>query len=110
MAAVALYAALLDGNVRTLFLDSPPATQNAPSRPDGKGAAIEMLNCLRITDLPQIAGLLYPTEIVFIGERPSTYAWAEEQYQRLGVPGKICHFAEGRDWQPNGEDSRGIGA
>lgn len=84
MAAVALYAALLDGQVRTLFLESPPATQNAPSQRDGKGAAIEMLNCLRITDLPQVAGLLYPTELVFVGECPTTYEWAEELYRKLG--------------------------
>ena len=31
MAAVALYTALLDGQMRTLFLEAPPATQNAPS-------------------------------------------------------------------------------
>jgi dienelactone hydrolase len=84
MAAVALYAALLDGQVRTLFLESPPATQNAPSQRDGKGAAIEMLNCLRITDLPQVAGLLYPTELVFAGECPTTYEWAEALYRKLG--------------------------
>jgi hypothetical protein len=87
MAAVALYAALLDGQVCTLFLEAPPATQNAPSQPDGRGPAVEMLNCLRITDLPYVAGLLYPTELVFIGDCPSTYDWAEGLYQRLGPPG-----------------------
>jgi hypothetical protein len=89
MAAVALYAALLDGNIRTLILESPPATQNAPSRPDGRGDAIEMLNCLRITDLPQVAGLLYPAELVFVGDCPETYAWAEQVYSRLGAPSSI---------------------
>ncbi|MEN8227672.1 MAG: hypothetical protein ABFS38_05915, partial [Bacteroidota bacterium] len=54
MAAVAMYAALLDGNCHTLILKDPPATQDAPGRPDGQGAAIEMLNCLRITDLGQL--------------------------------------------------------
>ncbi|MCS6860370.1 MAG: prolyl oligopeptidase family serine peptidase [Abditibacteriales bacterium] len=91
MTAVALYAALLDGQVRTLFLASPPATQNAPSQRDGKGAAIEMLNCLRITDLPQVAGLLYPTELVFVGECPATYAWAEELYRKLGGKFRRVH-------------------
>ena len=85
MAAVALYAALLDGNVEALYLESPPATQNAPSRPDGRGEAIEMLSCLRITDLPQVAGLLYPAEIIFLGDRPDTYQWAEDVYERLGT-------------------------
>lgn len=97
MAAVALYAALLDGQVRTLFLESPPATQNAPSQRDGKGAAIEMLNCLRITDLPQVAGLLYPTELVFIGDCPATYAWAEELYRKLG--GKFHRVNDLTTWR-----------
>ncbi len=91
MAAIALYAALLNGNIRSLFLQSPPATQNAPSRADGRGETIEMLDCLRITDLPQIAGLLYPAKITFAGECPDTYRWAKEIYQRLGAPDKIAH-------------------
>jgi len=86
MAAVALYAALLDGQVAALFLDSPPATQNAPSAPDGRGTAIEMLSCLRITDMPQVAGLLFPAQLVVVGECPATYAWAGTLYGILGKP------------------------
>ena len=89
MCAVALYAALLDGGIQSIFLDAPPATQNAASERNGKGAAIEMLNCLRYTDLPQVAGLLYPAEIVFSGEVPSTYEWAEGVYRRLGSTDKF---------------------
>ncbi|MEN8227727.1 MAG: acetylxylan esterase [Bacteroidota bacterium] len=77
MAAVAMYAALLDGNCHTLILKDPPATQDAPSRPDGQGAAIEMLNCLRITDLGQLPALLAPAKIDFQGEVPDTYQWPE---------------------------------
>jgi hypothetical protein len=72
----------------------PPATQNAPSEPNGRGAAIEMLNCLRITDLPQVAGLLYPAELVIVGECPSTYEWAEALYERLGAPGVFRRVVE----------------
>src|SRR5262249_16946998 len=98
MAVVALYAALLDGQVRAVFLEAPPGTQNAPSQPDGRGPAIEMLNCLRITDLPYVAGLLYPTELVFLGECPSTYDWTEALYQRLGPPGKLQRVADLEGW------------
>jgi len=84
MAAVALYAALLDGNLKAVILDQAPATQNAPSNPDGTGDAIEMLNCLRYTDLPYVAGLLYPADLVFVGELPKSYQWAEDLYSRLG--------------------------
>lgn len=85
MAAVALYAALLDGKVKTLFLDSPPATQNAASRPDGRGPAIEMLHCLRFTDLAQVAGMLHPTEVVVSGDVPNTYGWAEAACRKAGA-------------------------
>jgi cephalosporin-C deacetylase-like acetyl esterase len=89
MTVVALYAALLDGNVESMYLADPPATQNVASQPDGMGTALEMLGCLRVTDLPQVAGLLFPAELVFIGECPSTYDWAQELYHRLGVPERV---------------------
>jgi cephalosporin-C deacetylase-like acetyl esterase len=85
MCAVALYAALLDGRVSRVILESPPATQNAASQKDGRGPAIEMLNVLRHTDLAQVAGLLYPAEVVLLGEVPDTYRWAEDLYRRLGA-------------------------
>ncbi len=84
MAAIAPYAALLDGNVKALLLKDPPATQNVPSDPTGKGEAIEMLNCLRVTDLPQVAGLMFPNELVVIGNQPKAYEWVENLYKDLG--------------------------
>jgi cephalosporin-C deacetylase-like acetyl esterase len=99
MAAVALYAALLDGRMKSVLLDSPPATQNAASQKDGKGAAIEMLNCLRHTDLPYVAGLLYPAQVIVSGEFPSTYAWAEDLYRRLGPPGVFHRVTALQDWR-----------
>ncbi len=101
MAAVALYAALLDGRVERLLLESPPATQNAPSQPDGKGAAIEMLSCLRVTDVAQVAGLLWPTGLVLAGEVPASYDWAEQLYARLGEPGRLSRGKELSSWQPD---------
>jgi hypothetical protein len=109
LAAVALYAALLDGAVGHVVLLRPPATQDQPSAPDGTGPAIEMLNCLRITDLPWVAGLLWPTELVFVadmedragpGSRPASYGWAEELYARLGAPGAVRHVKDLADWRP----------
>ena len=84
MAVVALYAALLDGKMKAVILGNPPATQNAPSNPDGTGEAIEMLNCLRYTDLPYVAGLLFPANLVMVGECPDTYKWTEDIYSKLG--------------------------
>jgi cephalosporin-C deacetylase-like acetyl esterase len=84
MAAVALYAALLDGRLEAVILEQPPATQNAPSNPDGTGDTIEMLNCLRFTDLPYVAGLLCPADLVLVSEYPETYQWTEALYSELG--------------------------
>lgn len=98
MAAVALYAALLDGGVSVVLLQDPPATQNAPSQPDGRGPAIEMLNCLRITDLPQVAGLLYPAQLVMVGECPPTYQWAEALYRTLGAPDRFRRLPSLAAW------------
>jgi len=100
MAAVALYAALLDGGVAGLVLQDPPATQNAASQPDGRGPAIEMLNCLRHTDLPYVAGLLWPTAISIVGDCPATYDWARELYGRLGAPGRFEVLAALSDASP----------
>jgi cephalosporin-C deacetylase-like acetyl esterase len=101
MCAVALYAALLDGRVTGVLLDSPPPTQNAASERNGKGPAIEMLNCLRYTDLPHVAGLLHPAEVVVAGEFPSTYGWAEDLYRRLGSPAKFRRVKSIAGWAPS---------
>ena len=98
MCAEALYAALLDGNVKALLLKNPPATQNAPSNPDGRGAAIEMLNCLRITDLPQVAGLLFPAQIAIVGDMPETFAWAKSLYNKLQKPDGFRTINKVSEW------------
>jgi cephalosporin-C deacetylase-like acetyl esterase len=98
MSAVALYAALLDGRVASVFLESPPETQDAASQQNGKGPAIEMLNCLRHTDLAYVAGLLHPAEIILAGEVASTYDWGEDLYRRLGAGGKFRRLKAISDW------------
>ena len=98
MAAVAPYAALLDGSIISLILKDPPATQDVASQPDGRGEAIEMLNCLRITDLPQVAGLMYPNEFVAIGELPNSYKWTEELYVNLKRPNGFKNVEELSEW------------
>ena len=98
MGVIASYAALLDGNIKSLILKNPPATQNVASQPDGKGEAIEMLNCLRITDLPQVAGLMFPNELIAIGKLPATYKWAEDLYGILEKPDAFKQFQSLSDW------------
>jgi hypothetical protein len=100
MCAVALYAALLDGKTVAVLVQNPPATQNAPSSPDGRGEAIEMLNCLRVTDIPQVAGLLFPTNIVVVGSMPDSYVWAKDLYQILGMPKAFQNITKFSQWKP----------
>ena len=78
-----LYAALLDSNCHSLVLRDPPASQDMPSRPDGRGPAIEMLNCLRTTDLYQLPALLVPARIQFQGLVPDTYQWSVKTMKNL---------------------------
>lgn len=100
MAAIAPYAALLDGNVRGLILKNPPATQNVASEPSGKGEAIEMLNCLRITDLPQITGLVFPKPIVMLGEIPNSYSWTKALYEGLNKADVYQELENLNDFSP----------
>jgi len=99
MAAIALYAALLDGNVSAVLLRDRPATQNTPSSSDGRGEALEMLNCLRITDLPQVAGLLYPANLVLAGPAADSYDWAKELYGILGARGRFHKVERFSQWK-----------
>ena len=101
MGAIALYAALLDGRVSAVFLHTPPPTQNASSQPTGKGPSIEMLNCLRYTDLPQIAGLLYPMEVVIAGDFPPSYRWAEDLHRTVTPAGRFHKLTSMTDWSPS---------
>lgn len=84
MGVIALYAALLDGKCKTIILKDPPASQDLASSPDGRGAAIEILNCLRITDVYQLPALISPAEIIFVGEIPESYRWSDNVLKKTG--------------------------
>ncbi len=100
MAVIALYAALLDGEVHTLLLQDLPETQDQHSAENGRGEAIEMLNCLRITDVPQVAGLVWPTKVGFVEEPPATYMWAINTHEMLDQSDDIFVLERFRDWSP----------
>ncbi|MEW6239083.1 MAG: acetylxylan esterase [Candidatus Omnitrophota bacterium] len=100
MAAIALYAALLDGKVHTLLLKDPPPTQDAEGSPDGRGEATEMLNCLRITDLPQTAALVWPTRVQFIGQPDGNYQWAMDTIGKIDKDHGMLTIGGMREWKP----------
>lgn len=76
-AVLAIYAALLDELVEEIFLVDPPQTHLVPDTP-------ELLNVLRVGDLPENLALLYPRRITFIGRIPEAYEWTQKLYQQLG--------------------------
>jgi len=100
MSAIAPYASLLDGNIKVLMIKNPPATQDVASSPNGRGEAIEMLNCLRITDLAQVTGLMFPNELVAIGDLPNTYKWTEDLYRDLHKPEAFKKVQKLSAWFP----------
>ncbi len=84
MGVVALYTSLLDGNITSLILKDPPVSQNVSSRPDGRGPAIEMLNCLRITDLGQLPAMIKPTQTYIVGKIPNEWQWSVRTLHNTG--------------------------
>lgn len=100
MAVVALYAALLDGNVSTIILEDLPASLNLTSDSEGKDPSFEIINSLRYADLPTVAALLWPTKIIFVGDRPDTYRYTEEVYRQLGNPGGVWRVKAPADMRP----------
>jgi hypothetical protein len=88
MTVVALYSALMDGNVGQVVLKNPAATQDVASRTDGKGEALEMLNCLRVTDVNQLPALILPTKTVFLGEVPESYDWSQQLMEKFSPENK----------------------
>jgi dienelactone hydrolase len=99
MAVPALYAALLHGGLDRLVLVTPPSTLNAPSAPDGRGPAMELLGALRVADLDHIAALLAPAELVLVGADTRAYSFAETVYRTLGADHKFVRRASLDDWQ-----------
>jgi dienelactone hydrolase len=73
MAALALYAGLLDERVVRVVLSDPPATHRSPSAPG-------LLNVLRVTDLPEAAAAFAPRRLLFVPEVPAAYEPALKIY------------------------------
>jgi len=89
MASVALFAALLDRQCKSLLLQDPPATLDATSNPNGRGEAMELLNVLQITDVNQLPALIYPAKSHFISEMPEAFQWSKNALDRLGISNAI---------------------
>lgn len=75
MAVPVLYAAAVDERIDRVVLEDPPYSH-------WQGPA--MLNALRFTDLPEVAALLAPRELVSIGPLPEFYRLTSSVYELYG--------------------------
>ena len=64
MSATALYAAALDERITRVIVDDPP---------DSHWRGPAYLNVLRYTDIPEVAGLVAPREIVSLTRLPGSF-------------------------------------
>ncbi|MGE5532434.1 MAG: alpha/beta hydrolase [Bacteroidota bacterium] len=94
-AVLALYAALVDELVSEVILSNIPETHRSPQTP-------EFLGILRVGDLPQNLGLLYPRPLTFIGELPAAYEWTRDLYEKLGHGEQVRVIEKMADWTPAG--------
>jgi dienelactone hydrolase len=81
MGIVGLYAAILDERIDRVILHEPPATHR-------HGPAL--LNVLRITDIPEAAGVLAPRTLIFVGEEiPYPFQPTSSVYKLYGQASQI---------------------
>lgn len=71
MGILALYAGILDERIDRVILNSPPTSH-------WQGPAL--LNVLRISDIPEVAGVLAPRQLVVLRDMPAEFARTREIY------------------------------
>lgn len=82
MAVLTLYAALLDPGVGQVILQDPPSSH-------WQGPAL--LNVLRITDVPEVAGALAPRRLVLLTRTPDSFSHTRAIYQLHGAAEQFSH-------------------
>lgn len=92
-APLAIYAAILDPQIKEIVLADPPVSHENPETP-------EFLGVLRVGDLPHNLALAYPRPITFVGKMPEAYGWTRQLYEKLGAGDRIRVIGSMRDWRP----------
>lgn len=90
-AAVAIYAALLDPEIKEIILEDPVVTH-------WKGGP-EFMNVLKIGDLPHNLALAFPRPITFIGKIPKEYEWTRQCYEACGLGENVRVVQKQSDWK-----------
>jgi hypothetical protein len=80
MGVLALYAGLFDERIRQVILsDSPGSHWNGPA----------LLNVLRITDIPEVAGAFAPRRLVSLTDFPHSFEYARRIYRLQSQSAKL---------------------
>src|SRR5437867_2983362 len=82
MGILTLYAGLFDERVQQVILNDPPGSH-------WRGAAL--LNVLRVSDIPEVAGAFAPRRIVCLTGFPEAFNYTRRIYKLFG---QETHFAE----------------
>ncbi len=75
MGILALYAGLFDERVKQVILNDPPASHwQKPA----------LLNILRVSDIPEVAGAFAPRRIVCLTDLPGSFSYTRKIYELYG--------------------------
>jgi hypothetical protein len=80
MGIACLYAGLFDERIKQFILKDPPSSH-------WQGPAL--LNVLRVTDIPEIAGALAPRRIVSLTKLPPSFSLARSIYRLKGASAQL---------------------
>ncbi len=80
MGVLALYAGLFDERINQVILSDPPASH-------WQGPAL--LNVLRISDTPEVAGAFAPRPLIFLSDFPPGFDDTRDIYNLHGQPGNL---------------------
>jgi hypothetical protein len=82
MGIVALYAALLDERIKQVILrDAPGSHWQGPA----------LLNVLRVTDIPEVAGALAPRRLVSLTKLPESFDYTQRLYRLQRASHQFVH-------------------
>jgi cephalosporin-C deacetylase-like acetyl esterase len=81
MGILAIYAGLLDGRVNEVILSDPPGSHW--QRP-------ALLNVLRVTDIPEVAGAFAPRRLVCLTDFPPSFEYTRKLFKLAGHPANLA--------------------
>jgi dienelactone hydrolase len=79
---LAAYAALLDPAIQGVVLSQPPASHRGDAAPS-------ILNILRVSDLPQVLGMLAPRSLTILGGAEELHRQVSALYRAAQAPDKL---------------------